>query len=220
MSPLEELLEQPRCPNLYWALTDLPEPLISLRTGIDGERLILWTLFRELSSTSPMSAEQINKFIDPLDATIRQVAEPGNRLRDHFASLAKDPEKVRAARKRLVAGGLLEPSVSAFPAEQVILLDEARECQARFDEIVKIVKFPDWQFEALLREFERRQRSQSILAKELFGLTSLVNARRSVARLDQRIALLRHVEAVRMYAAEHGGAVPREAFGHCRPVAG
>lgn len=27
-------------------------------------------------------------------------------------------------------------------------------------------------------------------------------------RLDQRIALLRHVEALRLYAADHGGALP------------
>ena len=33
ISPLEELLEQPDCPNFYWALTDLPDPFISLRTA-------------------------------------------------------------------------------------------------------------------------------------------------------------------------------------------
>ena len=31
---------------------------------------------------------------------------------------------------------------------------------------------------------------------------------RAQGRLEQRIALLRHVEAVRMYAAEHVGAFP------------
>ena len=25
--PLEEMLEHPSCPNLYWALTNLPDPL-------------------------------------------------------------------------------------------------------------------------------------------------------------------------------------------------
>jgi hypothetical protein len=209
MSPLEELLEQPRCPNLFWALTDLPEPLISLRTGIDGERLILWTLFRELDSTSPMSAEQLKHFIDPLDALLRQMAnKPGQLLHDHVASLAKDQEKVRVARERLVAGGLLESSVRAFPVEQVILLDEARECQARFDEIVKFARFPAWQFEDLCRKSSTGNGTRSIVAKELFGLTALVNGRRALARLEQRIDLLRHVEAVRMYAAEHGGALP------------
>ena len=34
------------------------------------------------------------------------------------------------------------------------------------------------------------------------------DVRRAQARLDQRIALLRHVEALRLYAAEHDGALP------------
>ena len=92
--------------------------------------------------------------------------------------------------------------------DQVLLLDEARECQARFDEIAKIVKFPAWQFEALFKNLNAGKGAHSILGKELFGLTALVNGRRALGRLDQRIALLRHVEAVRMYAAEHGGALP------------
>ena len=31
--PLEEMLEKPGCPNLYWALTNLPSPLVSLDRG-------------------------------------------------------------------------------------------------------------------------------------------------------------------------------------------
>src|SRR5262249_40668414 len=34
IGPLEEMLEQPGCPNLYWALTNLPNPLISLAKGM------------------------------------------------------------------------------------------------------------------------------------------------------------------------------------------
>ena len=33
IGPLEEMLEQPGCPNLYWALTNLPNPLVPLDTG-------------------------------------------------------------------------------------------------------------------------------------------------------------------------------------------
>src|SRR5262245_23268196 len=32
--PLDEMIQQPGCPNLYWALTDLPRPLIDLRKGM------------------------------------------------------------------------------------------------------------------------------------------------------------------------------------------
>ena len=40
IGPLEEMLQQPGCPNLYWALTNLPDPLIPLRTGMEGERVM------------------------------------------------------------------------------------------------------------------------------------------------------------------------------------
>ena len=33
IGPLEEMLEQPGCPNLYWALTNLPMPLVSMEKG-------------------------------------------------------------------------------------------------------------------------------------------------------------------------------------------
>jgi hypothetical protein len=44
---------------------------------------------------------------------------------------------------------------------------------------------------------------------ELF-LPALNRVRRAQGRLEQRIALLRHVEALRMYAAEHDGKWPEK----------
>ncbi len=41
IEPLEEMLERPGCPNLYWALTTLPRPLIPVATGMEGERTML-----------------------------------------------------------------------------------------------------------------------------------------------------------------------------------
>src|SRR5262249_21329307 len=34
---LEEMVQQPGCPNLYWALTDLPCPVVELRKGVQGD---------------------------------------------------------------------------------------------------------------------------------------------------------------------------------------
>ena len=38
--------------------------------------------------------------------------------------------------------------------------------------------------------------------------SALIKVHRAQARLEQRIALLRHVEALRLYAAEHDGTLP------------
>ena len=53
---LEEMIRQPGCPNLYWALSTLPSPLVPLDKGFDGERIMLWTFFHDLDSSAPMSA--------------------------------------------------------------------------------------------------------------------------------------------------------------------
>ena len=39
IGPMEEMLEQPGSPNLYWALTNLPDPLVRLDKGAAGDRL-------------------------------------------------------------------------------------------------------------------------------------------------------------------------------------
>src|SRR5207253_6822071 len=41
IDPLEEMLQQPGCPNLYWALTILPHSLVSTDKAVQGERILL-----------------------------------------------------------------------------------------------------------------------------------------------------------------------------------
>ena len=45
IGPLDEMIQQPGCPNLFWALTDLPKPLISTHLGCQGERIFLSDVF-------------------------------------------------------------------------------------------------------------------------------------------------------------------------------
>jgi hypothetical protein len=40
IATLDEMVQQPGCPNLYWALTDLPSPFIDLRAGMQSSRMI------------------------------------------------------------------------------------------------------------------------------------------------------------------------------------
>ena len=40
---VRELIQQPEAPNLYWALTDLPRPIIDFRSGTDAEYDSLFT---------------------------------------------------------------------------------------------------------------------------------------------------------------------------------
>jgi hypothetical protein len=209
LGPLEEMLEQPGCPNLYWALTYLPTPLVPLDKGAEGERVWIEPEFRDLSETSPMSAEQLKKAIAHFDQLLKLAASEGQPVKSAMQAWldarTKDEAVVRAARRNLIDHGLTEELVQRFPAEQVLLLEQKQLCAARQDEVLKLVHLPVWQVEVL--DPHVRWKKEPIL----FDLSpAILKVRRAQGRLDQRIALLRHVEALRLYAAAHGGRLPEK----------
>jgi hypothetical protein len=208
IAPLEEMLQQPGCPNLYWALTNLPNPMISLETGLAGERMLLLSELSDLKDQAPMTAEELKKAVAHVDRI--RAFDNDNRdkrtTRQILDARTKDAEAVRAARRRLVDVGLPEEQVERFPPDQVILLDERRLSEVHRDEFMKLMALPAWQAEALAKEIKKPKE------RALFDLfiPAVFKVRRAQGRLDQRIALLRHVEALRLYAAEHNGKLPEK----------
>jgi hypothetical protein len=205
---LDEMLMQPGCPNLYWALTALPSPLISLDKGMDGERVMLEWVFRDLSESAPMSKDQLKKFVAEADRLLDafEKGEKG-RLRAWLEGRIKDTAVVTAARQHLVEYGIPEKRVTAFSAEQVILLDDKRELESRVDDDHKTINLPLWQAEMLAAQI--KSKSPPALFADLLVPVTLA-ARRAQARVVQRISLLRHIEALRLHAAEHDGALPAQ----------
>ncbi len=215
VDPLEEMIKQPGCPNLYWALTDLPTPFIDFREGRQGQQVIDEAEFSVLDDKAPMSDGQIQKALDKLRAFLQLRREWG--FKDLAVKLdpavlvaawAMDADLVSAARKRLIASGLSEEKVKQFPAQQVIMLDKKLDYEIERDEESKILALPYWEVEKLRATAPKEKQGESLL-----GLLrpSFINARmmrQTAARLDQRLALLRCVEALRIYAAENDGKLP------------
>jgi hypothetical protein len=205
VEPLEELIQQPGCPNLYWALTSLPSPLVPIAKGVEGERSSLEWVCRDLDERAPMTAEQIKTYIDFVDKMLGDGNAAKPNVRAMLDKRIKEPGRVSAARKRLVEYGLKEELLNRFPADQVILLDEKRELEVRFDELRKTVVVPFWQGEALAAAIPSKENPEFFADAFLPSVRAVHIAQ---ARIDQRIALLRHVEALRLFAAEHKGALP------------
>jgi hypothetical protein len=208
IGPLEEMLEQPGCPNLYWALTYLPSPLIRLDKGAEGERVWLVPEFRDLDESAPMSPEQLQKAIAHFDMLLGIASADGkppkSGVRAWLDARNKDEGLLRAVRRRLVENGLPEERLLRFPPDQVLLLDQKHECEAREDDVIKLTQLPVWQLEAQIAQLPSNKE------KVLFDLSpAIIKVRRAQARLDQRLALLRHVEALRLYAAAHEGRLPQ-----------
>jgi hypothetical protein len=208
-APLEEMLEQPGCPNLYWALTNLPNPLISLDRGLEGERVMIQAELGDLDDTKPMSPTQLKKLIAHID-WLRDWEEKPRKAgtQTWLAARTKDTALLVGARSRLVEYGIPEERLLKFPAEQLLLLDEKREMEVRRDEIVKLMNLPTWQVEELAGRIAIDKTKDNTLFGSL--VPALQKVRRAQGRAEQRIALLRHVEALRLYAAEHNGQLPEK----------
>jgi len=202
IGPLEEMLGQPGCPNLYWALTNLPGPLVSFEKGLEGERMFLDTELRELDDKNPMTPEQIKKLVEYIDR-ILEVGKQDETTRAWLDKRNKDEKYLAAVRKRLVEHGISEDRLARFPADQVLLLDEKRNYEIERDDATKCAPLPTWEAIALLDKIKPDQ-------ERLFKgfLPALFKVRVAQGRLEQKIALLRHVEALRLYAAAHDGKLP------------
>jgi hypothetical protein len=209
LDTLEEMMQQPGCPNLYWALTDLPCPLVEVRKGIQGDRTLAAVDLRLLRDDTPMTEDQLEQFVSRLSGKLglarAQAGQPPRNLRAGLAARVKDARMVRTAGDRLVETGFSDDLVRRFPPLQIILLDDRREYEVRRDEGMKLLALAPWQIDALAGTEELACCGDGVFAELL---PRVISARRAQGRLEQRIALLRHIEALRLYAATNDGKLP------------
>lgn len=209
IGPLEEMLEQPGCPNLYWALTNLPNPLVPLEKGMEGERLLIQAELHDLDENAPMSEERLRKLIGHVDE-LRRLDGPNQKFkttRRWLNERNKDEKLVQAARRRLVEVGFSDKKLALFPADQLLLLDQKREFEVGRDEFMKLMNLPTWQAQEMGAHIKPPKKDETLFD---FLVPALLKVHSAKGRLEQRIALLRHVEALRLYAAEHEGKMPEE----------
>ena len=199
LDPLEELLERSDCPNLYWALTYLPTPLVSINNCAQGERIWVKPLFSDLDESAAMSAERLERAIATLNFLIEGTRfVPKGGLREWLAEHTADEKAMNEAREQLVENGIAEDRLRTFPAEQVLLLHEYHKCLERHDDVITLSFLPVWQLDEQIAQI----RAKGPLVFDLSPGVERVLHKRAI--LDQRIAILRHVESLRLYAAEHG----------------
>lgn len=202
LAPLEEMLEQPGCPNLYWALTNLPAPFITAEKGMEGERLLMVAELGDIDDKKPMTAAQLKKVISRIDL----FEGNGRKARPWLAERGQDEHYMAEAGRRLVESGIPAERLAQFSPYQVLLLDEKLDYEIQRDEMMKLLGLPTW--EAVERLHALQVPKDRLLARLL--LPALNKVRVSQGRLEQKIALLRCVEALRMYAAAHGGKLPEK----------
>lgn len=215
---LEELVQTPGCPNLFWALADLPTPFLSLRLPTQGERLVFGTSFdRLLAGPAPLSAAELAQAIGKIEVVLALTREgragtddtAGDTARVRYAFWSIDPDRVAAARDRLVQSGIDPRFVRAMLPLQAVVADDYRQAEVRIDDIYKWLNLPAHQALPALRAAEKAMpKSPTGVAAIMFAPMSIIKVKVSQARLEQRIAYLRVIEALRLHAAEGTGPTP------------
>jgi hypothetical protein len=209
---VEDLMQQPRAPNLYWALADLPRPFIDQRRGVEGdrqERLRRFTGLAEAAadlSAAPMTEEQVQDCVrEILRYTVRQ---PGLQFQTRAALSKRLTEHYDDYKKVLLDQGRPKDKVEAMSYVEVTLLAELKKNEETLDEQMKWYNEPFYKagdaLDALAKVVEAQPPGKYVLPLSSSGLGVL----RTRAALERRIDFLRCVEAIRAYAAAHDGKAP------------
>jgi hypothetical protein len=215
-------------PNLYWALTDLPEPFIDLRAVAQAATIESrhWRPQVARAMRGELPAEQWPEVIREMVETLSERQGP---RKPDAATVEADVKKLLAstqarARKALAAEGMTDEQVREMPAEQAVGSYLCREYTAATAEAWKGWALPYWQAERqMLSAWKALAPDQPPLAGNPLVQAELVQysdgradyrvpqvlaARFQLARADRYVSLMRTIEAIRDYAARHKGRLP------------
>jgi hypothetical protein len=206
-------------PNLYWALTALPRPLIDMRPQFELEYRMVELQFPVLADLKRERAP------DEWDATLKQVRTELQRVlgfdkSDKRAPLtgsaytdpaAKSPELAEAKKYLVERMQVPADKVEAMPAAQVLLLHLYAVLEEFRDDMFKGTNLPMAQALPVLQAAEKRLKSApdtEATRIPRYLLPAIARVVISSNRLERRIATMRTIEAIRLYAASHDGRLP------------
>ncbi len=211
LEALQELIQHPNCPNLYWSFTEIPSRVLDNRLASSAERLLAEDLFRPfVNATGPMGEEEIYKHLRRIENLSGRNAGGDNQPIKYSLDVgirSTDKKKVEAAKKLLVESGMKAGTFAKWPDLQIVVTADIRQYEILLDEmlIASSLPFPD----ALKQvdHVESRMKEPNARLVQIFGPTNrgILGAH---ARLQQRVAYLRIIEAIRLYAFEHDGQLP------------
>jgi len=219
---MQHLIELPDTPNLYWALTSLPRPLVDMRRAMQVESDMLYVELPELKTleTEVWSDEEALKLGRKITALVSgdwyDEAEGAESLMAKAGMLAGAIMVYPEAKKSLIERGRAVEEVEAMPPLQAILIYKHQQYRRVRDMLFKWCNLPYWQVkdgfkkaDQMLSEYMGGSKMDAIANVLMYTMPAIDRVCMLRSRFERDIGMLRCVEAIRMYAAEHGGKLPR-----------
>ncbi|WP_145108256.1 hypothetical protein [Botrimarina mediterranea] len=228
-SGVADLIAAPESPNLYWALSAIPNPPVSLRDAIWNESANFARFFPLLEETDGVerSPEEWNAhWKKHTPALIQEAAFLSGNQKSHDMQLALVNRALPLltgvvgythAKTRLVDWGMTPPEVEAMPVGKVLSLYSNRIMQMRADRYLKAYLAPYSASKPLDKEAQDYHDANVLFSdgpdREVlpFGIGMLFTVRTvrsSEVRAARDLAALRVIEALRMHAARNDSRWP------------
>lgn len=202
---------QPGSPNLYWALTALPRPLIDPRQAIETERESIYFSFpelRELKSSSH-SAEYWQDVLDRLLAFFAEARDQRDDWEARLPLALRAVKQFARAKQSLIERGHSAETVAKMPAAQVLLMDVMYVFDMERDRVYRQIYLPYSEVaENPFGDDDSPLAQRSIIPLAMVLMPAVETYHFHVARAERNIAMLRAIEALRHYGAVHDAQFP------------
>jgi hypothetical protein len=207
-----DFVQQPKSPNLYWALTTLPQPLIEIRDALDVERMGIELSFPELNGieSAKRTPDEWRQLFHGFAKEVMEQSSNG----DSPPPLTADQLEERcqrllpAAQQTLIGSGMAKDQVEAMPIHQVALLYTPLIHREMVDDVSKNYVLPYPQASVGIDAVIARAKEREIIPLAAQMGSGFRTARSAVARNERTVAVLRVIESLRLYAAMHSGKLP------------
>jgi len=217
LTVLEDFVQLPDAPNLYWSLANLPQPFIDIRPAMDFEMDMPYRLIPELkdAESSKRTPEEWNAWMHasfeelmPLLANDINVEIAATR----FALSWKILEGFPRAKQALIASGLPAERVERMAVGQVLAIHTARTYAHTRDEMYKWLAVPYPQSAIRMDQAEKQLRKDGYLGpnatQEIIPLGSMLMPAMTrvlgrTMRIEQRVRALQALELLRWHATLH-----------------
>jgi hypothetical protein len=214
MNDIEELVQVPGSPNLFWPLADLPKPFLSLRKAMEGERMLFDAVFPGIRDAlkdprrPPLNVEQMLPGLQQL--AFVGAHRPGEMDKLGLVLLAS--RSYPRAKQYLLEHGFRAEQIEEMPVLQAALMLAVADYDRLFDEMAKWHNQPPWVAREGMRksieEVKKARLNFDISVLPTLLIPAMERVRDSQVRLERRLAMLQTIEAIRLYAAENGGKLP------------
>lgn len=212
-----DLIAAKDSPNMYWALAELPRPIISIRESLRLESSFAFRFFPELMDveTAEFSKDKWSVLLTDVVGSLQNLniydpptSPDKNSLQTKFLAAGIALAGYPSAKKRLLESGMDPATIKKMPVAQTLLIDAARDCRLLTNEIEKAYYVPYenvGEFNTKTEDMLRSQAPTRLGAKIVQTFSpALAQVRQAELRVQAQINILMAIESIRNHVATTG----------------